>query len=99
MKIVKLLFVGIILMACDRLPDIRSNARMAYHFDEPATLWEESFPLGNGRIGLMPDGGIEKENIVLNEISMWSGSISISLRWAYCRALSLRYSLFGSSDV
>lgn len=74
MKIVKLLFVGIILMACDRLPDIRSNARMAYHFDEPATLWEESFPLGNGRIGLMPDGGIEKENIVLNEISMWSGS-------------------------
>ena len=34
MKIVKLLFVGVILMACDRLPDIRSNARMAYHFDE-----------------------------------------------------------------
>ena len=57
MKIVKLLFVGIILMACDRLPDIRSNARMAYHFNKPATLWEESFPLGNGRIRLMPLNG------------------------------------------
>ncbi|MDR3194715.1 MAG: glycoside hydrolase N-terminal domain-containing protein, partial [Tannerella sp.] len=47
---------------------------MAYYFDAPATLWEETFPLGNGRIGLMPDGGVEKENYVLNEISMWSGS-------------------------
>jgi alpha-L-fucosidase 2 len=47
---------------------------MAYHFDEPAKIWEETFPLGNGRIGLMPDGGTEEENYVLNEISMWSGS-------------------------
>ena len=50
------------------------DASMAYHFDEPASIWEETFPLGNGRIGLMPDGGIEKETYVLNEISMWSGS-------------------------
>ena len=37
------------------------DAAMAYHFDEPASMWEETFPLGNGRIGLMPDGGIEKQ--------------------------------------
>jgi alpha-L-fucosidase 2 len=47
---------------------------MAYHFDAPAKIWEATFPLGNGRIGLMPDGGIGEENFVLNEISMWSGS-------------------------
>jgi alpha-L-fucosidase 2 len=47
---------------------------MAYHFDAPASVWEETFPLGNGRIGLMPDGGITRETYVLNEISMWSGS-------------------------
>ena len=47
---------------------------MTYFFDRPASIWEESFPLGNGRIGLMPDGGIDKENIVMNEISLWSGS-------------------------
>ncbi len=47
---------------------------LSYYFTEPAGIWEESFPLGNGRIGMMPDGGIEREQIVLNEISMWSGS-------------------------
>ncbi len=30
-------------------------------------------PLGNGRLGLMPDGGIMTETIVLNEITLWSG--------------------------
>lgn len=45
----------------------------SYFFDRPAGIWEESFPLGNGRIGLMPDGGIAKETIVLNELSLWSG--------------------------
>ena len=42
-------------------------------YDEPASIWEETLPLGNGRLGMMPDGGIEKEKIVLNEISLWSG--------------------------
>lgn len=46
----------------------------AYHFDSPAVAWEETFPLGNGRIGLMPDGGVDTETYVLNEISCWSGS-------------------------
>lgn len=42
-------------------------------YDEPAIQWEETLPLGNGRLGMMPDGGVDKEHIVLNEISMWSG--------------------------
>lgn len=45
-----------------------------YYFDKPASIWEESIPLGNGRIGMMPWGGIEKERVVLNEISLWSGN-------------------------
>ncbi len=45
-----------------------------YYFEQPARVWEETFPLGNGRIGLMPDGGILSENLVMNEISLWSGS-------------------------
>lgn len=44
-------------------------------YDKPATIWEKTLPLGNGRIGMMPDGGIEKETIVLNDITMWSGSV------------------------
>ena len=38
-----------------------------------AAIWEETLPLGNGRLGMMPDGGILREHIVLNEISLWSG--------------------------
>jgi alpha-L-fucosidase 2 len=43
-------------------------------YDKPASVWEEALPLGNGRLGAMPDGGIHKEIITLNEISLWSGS-------------------------
>lgn len=46
-----------------------------YHFDRPARVWEETVPLGNGRLGLMPDGGIDRESVLLNEISLWSGSV------------------------
>lgn len=44
--------------------------------DHPAQIWEECFPLGNGHLGMMPDGGIEKETIVLNDITLWSGAPS-----------------------
>ena len=37
-------------------------------------MWEETLPLGNGRIGMTPDGGVYKEKIVLNDITLWSGS-------------------------
>lgn len=43
-------------------------------YNKPATRWEETLPLGNGRVGMMPNGGVRDEAIVLNEISMWSGS-------------------------
>lgn len=49
-----------------------ANDRMYYEF--PAAIWEETLPLGNGRLGMMPDGGVQTDHIVLNEISMWSGN-------------------------
>ncbi|MDR2906536.1 MAG: glycoside hydrolase family 95 protein, partial [Bacteroidales bacterium] len=66
-KIISLLFIA---LCASMLAD---NRPVAYHFDEPARIWEETFPLGNGRIGMMPDGGVHHETIVLNEISLWSG--------------------------
>jgi alpha-L-fucosidase 2 len=61
------------LPGCNDWKDALSTTKTAYHFDAPAAIWEETFPLGNGRIGIMPDGGVEKENYVLNDISLWSG--------------------------
>ncbi|MCF6405077.1 glycoside hydrolase family 95 protein [Chitinophaga filiformis] len=43
-------------------------------YDKPAKVWEETLPLGNGRLGMMPDGGIATEKIVLNDITLWSGA-------------------------
>ena len=46
------------------MPEVKTGKPLSYHFDAPAGIWEASFPLGNGRLGLMPDGGVDTENIV-----------------------------------
>src|ERR1017187_9304995 len=43
-------------------------------FDESATNFTSSSPMGNGRLGAMMFGGVDQERIVLNESSVWSGS-------------------------
>ena len=45
-------------------------------YTAPAKIWEECFPLGNGHLGMMPDGGVEQETITLNDITLWSGAPS-----------------------
>lgn len=52
----------------------QSQNQWQYYFTQPASIWEESVPLGNGRIGMMPWGGVDKDRVVLNEISLWSGN-------------------------
>ncbi|MCF2518644.1 glycosyl hydrolase family 95 catalytic domain-containing protein [Dyadobacter sp. CY351] len=42
-------------------------------FNKPAAQWEETIPVGNGRLGMMSDGGVLRENVVLNDITLWSG--------------------------
>ncbi len=39
----------------------------------PADTWENALPVGNGRLGAMIFGGVEKERIQLNEESVWAG--------------------------
>ncbi|MDM8173675.1 glycoside hydrolase N-terminal domain-containing protein [Olivibacter sp. 47] len=55
---------------------IRCDAEpLTVWYTQPAQQWEEAIPLGNGKIGMMPDGGIREETIVLNDITLWSGSL------------------------
>ncbi len=42
-------------------------------YDKPAYAWEARLPLGNGRLGMSPDGDVDSESVILNEISLWSG--------------------------
>ena len=48
---------------------------MKLWYDKPSgTVWENALPIGNGRLGAMIYGNVEKETIQLNEHTLWSGS-------------------------
>jgi alpha-L-fucosidase 2 len=40
----------------------------------PATLWQDAFPIGNGRLGAMVFGIAKSERIALNDDTLWSGA-------------------------
>ena len=42
---------------------------------QPAHIWEEAFPLGNGHLGAMLYGGVEREVIQFNHDTFWSGHL------------------------
>jgi len=46
---------------------------MALWYRQPARVWVEALPVGNGRLGGMVFGGIAHDRIQLNEDSLWSG--------------------------
>ena len=39
----------------------------------PASQWDHAFPLGNGRLGAMVFGAVNRERIQLNEETLWMG--------------------------
>jgi alpha-L-fucosidase 2 len=39
----------------------------------PAGGWTGAMPLGNGRLGAMVEGGVDRETVWLNEDTLWSG--------------------------
>ncbi len=47
---------------------------MEIYFDKEASQWEETLPIGNGILGGMIWGKVEKEIIGLNDCSFWSGT-------------------------
>jgi len=42
-------------------------------YQQPANIWDEALPVGNGRLGTMVFGGVYKERIQFNEESLWAG--------------------------
>ena len=52
-----------------------SAGDLSLWYNKPAnsSVWEEAVPLGNGRLGAMVFGGVDKDTMILNEDSLWSG--------------------------
>jgi alpha-L-fucosidase 2 len=46
---------------------------MLLWYDKPATYFEESLPLGNGRLGVLVYGNPQEDIIQLNDITLWTG--------------------------
>ena len=64
--------IAITLLACKQNSDTSNNYTLWYN--QPAKVWEEALPIGNGRLGAMIFGNPFHETIQLNEESLWSGA-------------------------
>ena len=42
-------------------------------YDEPASVWTEAVPIGNGYLGAMIFGGPQQDHLQLNETTLYSG--------------------------
>ena len=63
--------MALALSGCQSATDSCGTIELWYA--QPAKVWMESLPIGNGRLGAMTYGGIEEEKLALNESTMWSG--------------------------
>lgn len=50
-----------------------SQQKLKLEYNKPAANWNEALPLGNGRLGVMTFGNPEKEQLQLNEETVWAG--------------------------
>ena len=74
MRTISYLISFLLLAACTGTP---SKAPLTLWYDKPAQNWDEALPIGNGRAGAMVFGGVEKEQLQLNENTLYSGEPSV----------------------
>lgn len=73
-RVATLLLISLFAICCHKATK-SPNEDLVLWYDSPATIWEEYLPLGNGRIGMMPSGGVATDHIILNEETMWCGGV------------------------
>ena len=50
-----------------------SSDALTLWYKQPAAEWTQALPIGNGRLGAMVYGGIQQEQLQINEDTLWSG--------------------------
>lgn len=67
-----LFFIAIVLMSsCTSSEKQEHNLKLWYA--QPAAEWTEALPVGNGRLGAMVYGIVDREQIQFNEETLWTG--------------------------
>jgi alpha-L-fucosidase 2 len=71
----KISLLSVTLLFCSLISNAQKGKpnTMKLWYDKPASNWNEALPLGNGRLAAMVYGSPDKEEIQLNEESIWSG--------------------------
>ncbi len=70
--VMKQLFLVVALVFC-AFCHVYSQHPMRLWYDRPAQYFEESLPIGNGRLGALIYGGTDSCLIYLNDITLWTG--------------------------
>ncbi|MDB5002025.1 MAG: glycoside hydrolase family 95 protein [Mucilaginibacter sp.] len=92
--------VSVAILLCSSVVAIGQKQPLRLHYDKPAANWEQTLPLGNGRLGMMPNSGIVSEKIVLNDITLWSGSPQDANNYdAYKKLPEIRELLLAGKNV
>ena len=60
-------------LGCSEL--VKDNPYQTLWYDEPAEVWEDALPLGNGRFGAMVFGNPINDRIQLNDDSLWPNDL------------------------
>jgi hypothetical protein len=55
------------------IPPVTFAGNMKLHYDRPAEYFEESLVIGNGTMGATLYGGVKKDKISFNDITLWTG--------------------------
>jgi alpha-L-fucosidase 2 len=63
--------ITLVLATAGRAAD--SGNFLTLWYQQPATNWNSALPIGNGRLGAMIFGGVEREHLQLNEDTLWAG--------------------------
>lgn len=70
---ITLLAISIFLLTTGARAQRAADQDLTVWYAQPAKAWEEAIPIGNGRIGGMIHGGVDKEVISLNDDRLYSG--------------------------
>ena len=65
--------LSVILLTIVNIPTNARQQPMRLWYNRPAAFFEESLPIGNGKIGALLYGGADTDSLYLNDITLWTG--------------------------
>jgi alpha-L-fucosidase 2 len=67
------LLISVLASSCNFNKDSNNSGDTILWYQQPAEVWEEALPIGNGTLGAMAFGGTSTERIQFNEATLWLG--------------------------